>query len=65
MRDFSVPGSAAPPWVKANIAAFDGDPNKIVVFGGSVRVPAVGLLIASPLAMNHYSCFAEVSSYLY
>ncbi|MBN1159285.1 MAG: carboxylesterase family protein, partial [Bacteroidales bacterium] len=41
---------AALKWVKANIEAFGGDPNKVCISGQSAGAMAVAGLIASPLA---------------
>ena len=46
---------AALRWVKANIAAFGGDPAKVTIFGESAGGAAVNLLMASPLARGLFS----------
>lgn len=46
---------AALHWVKANIAAFGGDPQRVTIAGQSAGGGAVNALIASPLAKGLFS----------
>ena len=46
---------AALQWVKANIAAFGGDPANITVFGESAGAHAIGMLSTSPLAKGTFN----------
>jgi para-nitrobenzyl esterase len=41
---------AALHWVKANIGAFGGDPDKVTIFGESAGASSVAMLMTSPLA---------------
>lgn len=41
---------AALNWIKHNIAAFDGDPDQVTIFGQSSGAMSVSALVASPLA---------------
>src|SRR5690625_8003345 len=41
---------AALPWVKENIAAFGGDPDRVTVFGESARAMCIGAMLTMPAA---------------
>jgi para-nitrobenzyl esterase len=41
---------AALQWVKANIAKFGGDPQRVTIMGGSSGAESVAILVSSPLA---------------
>ncbi|UKT66134.1 carboxylesterase/lipase family protein [Pedobacter mucosus] len=56
---------AALKWIKANIAAFGGDPDKITLGGESVGAQSVSAHMASPLSKGLFSAaIAESSSLL-
>lgn len=46
---------AALQWVRANIAAFGGDPDKVTIFGESSGGASVGRLMASPLGRGLFA----------
>jgi len=52
---------AALEWVKRNIAAFGGDPGKVMLFGQSAGSVDTGLLMASPRARGLFSRALEES----
>lgn len=43
-------------WIKKNIAAFGGDPEKITIFGESAGAIAVSMLCVSPLTKGLFRC---------
>ncbi|MDX6741674.1 carboxylesterase/lipase family protein [Actinocorallia sp. A-T 12471] len=55
---------AALSWVKTNIGAFGGNPNKVTLFGASAGAHSVGMLMASPRTNGLFSkAIAESGAY--
>jgi para-nitrobenzyl esterase len=54
---------AALKWVRANIAAFGGDPENVTIFGVSAGGMAVNMLMASPLASGLFHRAIAQSGY--
>lgn len=42
-------------WIKANIAAFGGDPSRVTIYGQSAGAQAISLLMTSPLAQGLFA----------
>ena len=55
---------AALKWVRANVAAFGGDPANVTIFGESAGALSVMDLLASPLAKGLYSKAIAESAYM-
>ena len=53
-------------WVKANVAAFGGDPDNVTIFGESAGSWAVSLLMATPLSQGlFHKAIGQSGAYLY
>jgi para-nitrobenzyl esterase len=54
---------AALRWIKRNIAAFDGDPNRVTIFGESAGALSVDTLMAIPAARGLFRAAISESGY--